>query len=753
MGTQKQTHVARTQGLMNREMDQMITSLNSRRLLLALVGLVVGFASAAHSVTFNDGGTHIIDATNSYPLDPVVVEDSPTGQPTTLIINTGGDIGSISGDGLTVNGSTVVTMNEGSVTGHAVINGNSSFTIAGGSLGDIRLYGHSQISITGGIASRVRLCDQSTYRQSGGTASYVDDNLSLQCQVDFVPSRFVITGGSLGTLSLYASDLDMTNGTIGRLKNVPAVPNFPGSVDHCKSMRISGTSSVSLLHKDSLAGGSFGGCDELDISGSAIVQLGADTLTSCDSNHRGLEIRVSESAILTGPFSPCEDFFSTLPPRIPWMRSVSIEMLGGSTTSTFWNLGSGSLFRVVEGVVESSFAINGGRLEILGGTFGAGYEVTSLSRGSALIMAGPFQTPVGGTPLEILGTTHLEIVGTNFNYPLGLISDAAGAVGTLTGTLADGSALSIDFQKASTASILLRAPSEPTNSDLAVSFVSPPTTVDTYGTVVLPFSVTNNGPDPAENVEVSFDAPATAINPTITTGTWSQSGSTFTSDLGTLASGASLTFEMTYSAGGDAGTLNHQVSVLSNIFDPISIDPDELNNSASTSITIQCGTSTVYGQNPATSAWVGFPGSCDVPAGWNVSFIPPPGFVGVGYSDGYSDGAASVDTQFYYDNGYTDGSASVDTQSFYDSGFSSGVASVDTQSFFNSGFSSGVSSVNTQPYYDDGFVSGAASREPEITTLEEDLAICLPEPGATQLLISGILGLVGLSRVRSRSFA
>ena len=142
--------------------------------------------------------------------------------------------------------------------------------------------------------------------------------------------------------------------------------------------------------------------------------------------------------------------------------------------------------------------------------------------------------------------------------------------------------------------------------------------------------------------------------------------------------------------------------MLSNIFDPISIDPDELNNSASTSITIQCGTSTVYGQNPDTSAWVGFPSSCDVPAGWNVSLTAPTGFVGVGYNDGYSDGAASV---------------------------------------------------NTQPYYDDGFVSGAASREPEITTLEEDLAICLPEPGATQLLISGILGLVGLSRVRSRSFA
>ena len=735
--TNTQTHVARTQELRNREMNQMITSLNSRRLLLALVGLVVGFASAAHSVTFNDGGTHIIDATNSYPLDPVVVEDSPTGQPTTLIINEGGDIGSISGDGLTVNGSSVVTMNGGNVAGLSAINGMASVTIAGGELGQIRLYGSSQITIDGGVASRVSLCDQSTYRQSGGVVTIYAEDASytiptFQCQVDFVPSRFVITGGSLARLNLYAGDLEMTGGSIGRLR--------PGTSD-CKSMSISGMS-----HVDNFEGwqSEYGGCDELDLSGSATVHF-IDPAIYCAVWLRGIDVRVSESAHISGIANSCgpgEEF-----------REVSIEMLGGSTTSTFWNLGRGSLFRVVEGIVESSFAINGGRLEILGGTFGAGYESISSASGSALLMAGPFQTPEGGAPFEILGTSHLEIVGTNFNYPLGLFSDGAGALGTLTGTLADGSALSIDFQKAGTASILLRAPSAPTNSDLAVSFVSPPTTVDTYGTVFLPFSVTNNGPDPADNVEVTFDAPATAVNPTITTGTWSQSGSTFTSDLGTLASGASITFEMTYSVGGDAGTLDHQVGVLSNIFDPISIDPDELNNSASTAITIQCGTSTVYGQNPVTSAWVGFPGSCDVPAGWNVSLTAPAGFVGVGYSDGYSDGAASVDTQFYYDNGYTDGSASVDTQAFYDSGFSSGVASVDTQSFFDSGFSSGVSSVNTQPYYDDGFVSGAASREPEITTLEEDLAICLPEPGTTQLLISGILGLVGLSRVRSRSFA
>ena len=73
------------------------------KLFLLVLGALL-IAAPAHAITFNDGGTHIIDADNSYPLDPVVVEDSPTGQPTTLIINEGGDIGSISGDGLTANG-------------------------------------------------------------------------------------------------------------------------------------------------------------------------------------------------------------------------------------------------------------------------------------------------------------------------------------------------------------------------------------------------------------------------------------------------------------------------------------------------------------------------------------------------------------------------------------------------------------------------------------------------------------------------
>ena len=721
--------------------------------------VILGIPSLAYAVTFNDGGTHIIDATNSYPLDPVIVEDSPTGQPTTLLINEGGDIGSISGDGLTANGSSAVTMNGGAVFGSIMAYGSTQVTINFGSVrGDLNATEDTSVQIVGGtVDGEIVGTDSASILIQGGS----------ELRVRTVAGSAASVRVEGGVFREYTNSINVPNGRLsltggtslnsvgGRAQNdislgasCEPLANYVSSInggDFARAGDFYGKSTVSLGCGSTLEFGS----GELDI-----IQMAYDArlFLSGDARFSRIETAWDFTGLIHisgGILEACWGYFCALPSFFSGTSEVYVS--GGILRSmdaphlAFEFLANskiivsgGELIGSYSFSDDASMVFSGGRVEgqlmfkgsstgaISGGVFEGGLQVQDGARLS--IYGGG-----GSASVLVLSQGLLELVGGSFDRPLGFVE---GTSGSLSGILADGNPISIDFQKSGTASILLRAPATPTTSDLSASFVSPPTTVDTHGNVNLTFSVTNNGPDPADNVQVTFDAPATAINPTITTGTWSQSGSTFTSDLGTLASGATASFELTYSVGGDAGILDHQVSVLSKMFDPISIDPDEINNSASTTITIQCGTSAVYGQNPDTSAWVGFPGSCDVPAGWNVSLTAPAGFVGVGYNDGYSDGAASVDTQFYYDNGYTDGFASVDTQSFFDSGFSTGVSSVDTQSF-----------------YDDGFSSGAASRDPEITTLKEDLAICLPEPGASQLLISGILGLVGLSRVRSRSFA
>jgi hypothetical protein len=622
-------------------------TLVDRMLIVAAMLAMLGASAPVHAVTFNDGGTHIIDAANSYPLDPVVVEDSPTGQPTTLIINAGGDIGSISGDGVTVNGSSVVTMNGGSIgLASSSLNGTSTFTLAGGSIfGDVRLCGErAQMRITGGEWGSIHICDGNTN-----------------------PEKLHISGGTGGTIYPGPGGVLIDGGFVDAV--IGGSFSTPPTVPSCSPIVVEGGTLVWFQP--------LRPCAEMIIRGSVSSQL----------NHQsgypfsGI-LHVQEQAIVS---------------TMKYLPAGSIFIEGGTLQVNHYVL---STIEVRGGAFSGSPRL-GGQVTFAEGPFSGGSGVTTLDGGATALMYGG---PITELTLSLIANSSLEIIGTDFNYPLGLISDGAGALGTLTGTLSDGSPISIDFQKSSTASILLRAPATPTNSDLAVSFVSPPTTVDTYGTVNLLFSVSNAGPDPVDNVEVTFDAPATAINPTITTGTWSQGGSTFTSDLGTLASGASATFEMTYSVGGDAGTLDHQISVFSNIFDPISIDPDELNNTATASITVQCGTTVVYGQNPSTLDWTAFGGSCEVPSGWTLSVTPPVGFVPVGYDSGYSDGAASVDTQFYYDTGYGAGTASVDTQSYYDTGYGAGAASVDTQSYYDTGYGACLIADGTGDFDLDGIV-------------------------------------------------
>ena len=244
-------------------------------------------------------------------------------------------------------------------------------------------------------------------------------------------------------------------------------------------------------------------------------------------------------------------------------------------------------------------------------------------------------------------------------------------------------------------------PLPPTNSDLSIEFMTPPSTIETFGATSLAFSVTNNGPDPAEDVVATFYVTALAIDPSITPNVWNEVGNQLVSDLGTLENGETLDFDVAYSAGPNIGTLANHLIVSSEALDPTSIDSDESNNTADAYITIECGGGTVYAQNPSTSVWSTFVNTCEVPSGWTVSQTPPEGFVPPGYDDGYS-------------TGYGEGVSSIDTQSYYQTGYSTG-------------YSVGYFDVDTQAFYDDGYWEGQQTGE------ESGYAACMVDLGFADL--------------------
>lgn len=81
----------------------------SLRLLVLLPVLLLAPSYPAEAITFNDGLTHVIDATNSVPSDAIsLVLDRPDGAPSTLEVATGGQVGTAVNGTLRVLGSSVI---------------------------------------------------------------------------------------------------------------------------------------------------------------------------------------------------------------------------------------------------------------------------------------------------------------------------------------------------------------------------------------------------------------------------------------------------------------------------------------------------------------------------------------------------------------------------------------------------------------------------------------------------------------------
>ena len=144
-----------------------------------------------------------------------------------------------------------------------------------------------------------------------------------------------------------------------------------------------------------------------------------------------------------------------------------------------------------------------------------------------------------------------------------------------------------DFQPFKTDSALdeppcQAAPPTPAQADLSVSVTPAAPTVNAGDPASATVTVANNGPDAANNVQLTIDVTGGATGVSTTTPGCTASGTSVTCTIPSLGAGANFTATVNFTAPGAAGTVTVDANVTS-----ATTDPNSANNSASTNITVQ----------------------------------------------------------------------------------------------------------------------------------------------------------------------
>jgi hypothetical protein len=161
-------------------------TLRTAEVSAALIGLAL--ASPAAAVTFADGAVHVIDSSNSFPLESAVVDDGPGPTTTTVNLVTGGEIAPQGGSGLEAFGTSQVNVSGGSLGGFLVATDDSQVSIS--ATGTANTFG---IQATG--RAHVTLSD-GRVGQIGGPLTALD--LAL---IEIVGSGFNLPLGDIVALS------------------------------------------------------------------------------------------------------------------------------------------------------------------------------------------------------------------------------------------------------------------------------------------------------------------------------------------------------------------------------------------------------------------------------------------------------------------------------------------------------------------------------------------------------------------------
>lgn len=164
--------------------------MKSRKVLLTtvIIVFVFGLLNLQAVTYYNDGGVWDIDE----PLGIVRVEDSPSSEPTTVNVVSGGEVST-----LRSRDNSLITVSGGSAI-YLHSYDNSQVTISEGSIGNsLHTYNSSQAAMSGGFVSSLYARNSSQVTISGGQADnlYVHDN-----------SRVILSGGLTGSKLFLTSD-------------------------------------------------------------------------------------------------------------------------------------------------------------------------------------------------------------------------------------------------------------------------------------------------------------------------------------------------------------------------------------------------------------------------------------------------------------------------------------------------------------------------------------------------------------------
>src|SRR5262245_9932939 len=111
-------------------MEVLMQSLRRRIVQFSVGSFGLAFAGPAEAVSFADGGTHVVDAANSFPFESATVADGPGATTTTVDLVSGGAIATQGGSGLDAFGSSHVNVSGGSLGGFLIAHDASQVSIS-----------------------------------------------------------------------------------------------------------------------------------------------------------------------------------------------------------------------------------------------------------------------------------------------------------------------------------------------------------------------------------------------------------------------------------------------------------------------------------------------------------------------------------------------------------------------------------------------------------------------------------------------
>jgi hypothetical protein len=246
------------------------------RSLLALL-LAFSIAESATAVTFADGLVHVLDASNSFPFEEVVVDDGPGGEVTTVNVLEGARVGA---PGMRVLGHSVVNISGGFVEGAAFTAGllatdAARVRISGGVVGSqgVDLRGSATLDLSGGFLEALSVGQEAQLRMTGG-------EILRKARISGGPSQ--VTGGFLhgGLVALEDTDLVLSGGVVdGWIETLDAAKiSIGGSSRQGDTFFVGVTVIGNLIVRNearvSITGGSLRGDIEVDQRGEVAISGG-----------------------------------------------------------------------------------------------------------------------------------------------------------------------------------------------------------------------------------------------------------------------------------------------------------------------------------------------------------------------------------------------------------------------------------------------------------------------------------------------